>query len=111
MGLDMHWFVEPTAEEKAKALLLGEMADKKEIGYFRKYYELNDHMGLLYAAKGIEDFNTVDLIIDQEGLNHMRSFVITPDSNQVYAKEYKELCDTIQDYINQGRTVVYWPWW
>jgi len=119
MGLDMYWLAKKTSEEKAEALITGEDPYKStELGYFRKFYSLNEYMGDMYPEE-IEDFNTVELVIEEHELAMMRAFTPTEEPNneeeledqQDDMRELSDICDKIEEALKEGREVFYWPWW
>ena len=110
MGLDMYWFAGLTKEEKTEALITSEDTNSQhELGYFRKFHELNDFMCSLYPHD-LEDCNTVELEIDWDVLAEMRKFQSVEASADT-PDEYIALCDSIEHALKEGRRVVYWPWW
>ena len=113
MGLNQHWFQTKTPEEKAKAILTGEDPEARtEIGYFRKFYDLNDFLGEFYPDD-VADFNIRYLEITPEILAAMEEFgreyhFTAQDTARYY---HKDLIPGIKQAMAEGRTVYYWPWW
>lgn len=113
MGLDMYWYVEKTKEEKTQALLEGaDVHGRIEIGYFRKFHDLNDYMGELYPENVQKaGFNCVDLEIGEKELDAMRRFKIGPYHPEDVQTHLTEICNQIETCLKQDRRVWYWPWW
>lgn len=116
MGLDMYFFARKTKEEKAQARVLSEDPDAvEEIGYFRKFHDLNNFLGTLYPP-GIEDFNCEGLDITPEILKQIEdwAYAYSPDSE--WGKEdgddlQKTVIPAIKNALAEGRPVYYVPWW
>ena len=115
MGLDMYWYVGPTKEEKAQALIegrdTGDTELRQEIGYFREFHDLNDFMGELYPEDLQVDFNCMDLEIGWNELAAMRRFHTGPYVPTDLQRELNQICDRIETGLKEGRKVWYWPWW
>lgn len=115
MGLDQYWFRAPNNTEKTEALLKGEEAKVEEIGYHRKWHELNEFMGNLWDEYGQPhfgndehyDFNCANFPIDLGIIERLRTW----HSQQDDVLEFPDLLDSIERYINAGDTVYYRPWW
>jgi len=81
---------------------------RQEIGYFRKFHDLNDFMGELYPEDLLGDYNCMDLEIGWDQLASMREFTGVEDELMT---EYRNICDRIEAYLKEDRKVWYWPWW
>ena len=98
--------------------------DSIELAYWRKHPNLEGFMSNLYYEKGGEDeFNCVDLELDEEDLDKLEE---TLDSNELpetsgfffgnnsddhYAEADREFIVQARSALKQGYTVVYTSWW
>jgi hypothetical protein len=109
MGLDMSWYLEPTAEEKTTGLISGEKPEVEEVAYYRKYHELNELLGHFYPDE-ISDYNCERLYMTEDLLSAMKEWSIDMDPSDEN-KLRSEVIPTIQTLLSQGREVYYLPWW
>lgn len=98
--------------------------DSIELAYWRKHPNLEGFMSDLYYGKGGEDeFNCVDLELDEEDLDKLEEsldnsdlpetagFFFGSNSDDHYAEADREFIVQARAAIKQGYTVVYSSWW
>jgi hypothetical protein len=98
--------------------------DSIELAYWRKHPNLQGWMQELYYEKGgDEDFNCVDLELDEEDLDSLEKslddsdlpetsgFFFGSNSDDHYAEADREFIVQARAAIKQGYTVVYSSWW
>ena len=98
--------------------------DSIELAYWRKHPNLQGWMQELYYEKGgDEDFNCVDLELDEEDLDSLEKslddsdlpetsgFFFGSNSDDHYAEADREFIREARAAIKQGYTVVYSSWW
>ena len=98
--------------------------DSIELAYWRKHPNLQGWMEELYHEKGgDEDFNCVDLELDEEDLDSLEKslddsdlpetsgFFFGSNSDDHYAEADREFIVQARAAIKQGYTVVYSSWW
>lgn len=109
MGLDQYWYMHPTAEERAEALLEDKEIDAEQIGYHRKFHELNDFMGDLFFREHPKEmeFNCAEFTITPEILQEIEDFNIAGP----YSDELDKAIERIKAAHAAGREVFYHPWW
>lgn len=122
MGLDQYWELEPTPEQKTKALLEGHVATTEEIGYHRKWHDLNEFMYNFTITDSALD-GYIEVSITQDILDEVeiwcRAYHKSKDYDQydeyvyptpsTYLKE--DIIPKIQKYLNEGREVTYSADW
>lgn len=116
MGLDMYFFAHATKQEQTENLVApGTHHTETQIGYFRKFYPLNNFLGTLYPA-GIEDFNCGGLEITPDVLEQIRAWAndYRPEEKwdvqwHTYLKAH--VIPSVQNAFAEGRPVYYVPWW
>ncbi len=98
--------------------------DSIELAYWRKHPNLEGFMSNLYYEKGGEDeFNCVDLELDEEDLDRLEEaldsnelpetsgFFFGNNSDDYYAEADREFIVQARAALKQGYTVVYYSWW
>ena len=98
--------------------------DSIELAYWRKHPNLEGFMSDLYYEKGGEDeFNCVDLELDEEDLDKLEEsldnsdlpetsgFFFGSNADDHYAEQDREFIVQARAAIKQGYTVVYHSWW
>ncbi|MGH1461263.1 MAG: hypothetical protein ACRBB6_04425 [Neptuniibacter sp.] len=118
MGLDQYWFLEKTKEEKMKDLITNENTENDQIGYHRKWYHLNEFMGEQYPDD-VGEYNCVDLVISIDIVESLELWIKRYTYSRAYTEdEFSEAEEfqnstlpLIRKYVEEGRTVIYHPWW
>lgn len=123
MGLDQNFFAvqELTNEEKIERMICGDDVSNPsfEIAYFRKFYDLNEFLGHQYPEE-VEDFNLVDLEIDEDLLDAIEDWGIGyfhedtkdgGDMKDLYGEEFNKLIKEAKEQLKEGNKVFYRPWW
>ena len=98
--------------------------DSIELAYWRKHPNLEEFMSDLYYEKGGEDeFNCVDLELDEEDLDKLEEsldnsdlpetsgFFFGSNADDHYAEADREFIVQARAALKQGYTVVYHSWW
>ena len=98
--------------------------DSIELAYWRKHPNLEGFMSDLYYEKGGEDeFNCVDLELDEEDLDKLEEsldnsdlpetsgFFFGSNADDHYAEADREFIVQARAALKQGYTVVYHSWW
>lgn len=113
MGLNQYWFRKRTPEEKTEQLLQNqEVKDNIEIGYHRKWRELQEFLDQYYT---VPDSNCEELEINYDILSDLENWATTLEGRHYSATDAWVLENTtlplIRQLLDQGHQVVYWPWW
>lgn len=114
MGLDMYFFARATRQEQTENLVApGTHHEEVEIGYFRKFHDLNNFLGSFYP-EGINDFNCMHLELTPGLLEHIVLWGegYMPDTE--WGREQREellikVIPAIQKAFDEGRPVHYIP--
>ena len=98
--------------------------DSKELARWRKHPNLEGWMANLYYEKGGEDeFNCVDLELDEEDLDELEyalnskelpetsGFFFGSNSDDQYAEQDREFIVKARAALKEGYDVVYHSWW
>lgn len=118
MGLDMYGFAkrELTNEELLQKALDPEieLSDRVKLSYWRKHNALHSWMHELYRAKGGEDdFNCVDLNLEEEDLLELEKAINI--ENGAYEKSYKEsdleFVNQAMKFLKDGFKIYYTAWY
>lgn len=116
MGLDQYWFKGPTKVEKLEQCLLGETVSWQQIGYHRKWHELNDFMGSLWEQETpqsrCDNFNCTLFELDTDHLEAISEWADQQYQDDDYVADLiNNIIPALYDAHKEGRPIVYHPWW